>query len=64
VVVGVVPGSAGAGGGVNGVQDVEANPRAWTACSIASSTGEGDRLEKTWRWGASGGVLRCRFCAK
>jgi hypothetical protein len=64
VVVGIVPRSPGAGGGVNGVQDVEINLRAWTACSIASSTGEGDRLEKTWWWGASGGDLWCRFCAK
>jgi hypothetical protein len=54
VVVGVVSGAPGAGGGVNGVQDVEANLRAWTACSIASSSGREERLETTM----GGSVLR------
>jgi hypothetical protein len=42
---GVEAEAPGAGGGVNGVQDVEANLRTWTACSIASSSGREERLE-------------------
>jgi hypothetical protein len=30
------------------VQDIEANLRAWTACSIASSSGREERLETRW----------------
>jgi hypothetical protein len=45
VFVGDVPGAPGAGGGVNGMQDIEANLRAWTACSIGSSRRRKRRLE-------------------
>jgi hypothetical protein len=53
VVIGDVPGAPGAGGGVNGVQDVEANLRAWMACSIGSSRRRKRRLEMVRRWGGS-----------
>jgi hypothetical protein len=53
VVVGNVPGAPEAGGGVNGVQDVEVKLGVWTACSIASNRGREEWLETA----ATSGVI-------